>query len=704
MGKKILILLFVMISVFLFNQIGIIALQCGNGICEDGENSSICSKDCCSELYTYYKDLCLQKGWQEIIVDVDGLHRQLLWKGPEKWENGSIIVMHGGGGTHSNACANIPLGEPMVNFSELAISQGFAVFSLDSTYNLVTDSEGRLVGKRWDCNAQDRPNIDLPFIEKVIKETIPSLRPEGSSKAVFITGISNGGFMTTLAATHFGDNVAAFAPVAAGDPYGTYFDMGTHPPLERECAPGVFRDIETNILINQVDACVANDYPNEKQWVTTEVKPVFKQFHHRGDGACDFSCMGKAQGLLVDNGYPDEGPFILDDGGRSVSRHFWQEDYNQPILDFFAKYTVIPGDYYFSIQHDGRTRTFYVHVPPGYNPGIGTPVVMAFHGGGGTGEAMATMSQLNEKSDIEGFIAVYPDGVGLVWNAGICCPYQGSYDIDDVGFVEAMLQYLEQRITVDPNRIYATGISNGGMMSYRLACELSDRIAAIAPVSTANTFENCNPSRPVSVMHIEGTDDQCVPYEGSDECGGCLARYICIVCPLLCFESFYFPCPSAEEETASWVQRNGCSNQPRVTYQDSETVCNTYGPCNEGTEITLCTIEGGGHTWPGGTLASEACNNPNGTICLKPNTWACEQWKNITGEISDFPANDRIWEFFRDHSKKIPCVHQADRESCDGQVDIAELMDFVDKWKRDSTTYPMNELMKAIELWSTGGS
>jgi pimeloyl-ACP methyl ester carboxylesterase len=284
----------------------------------------------------------IRKGWQQIIIKINGLDRKILWKGPgNSWQHGAIIALHGGGGTYSNFGSTVPIAQPMVEFGKLAINQGFAVFSLESTWGVALDEKGRSIGKRWDCMALDfRENIDLPFIQSVITEVIPKIRPSKSAESIFITGISNGGYMTILAATHFSDKIDAFAPVSTGDPYGTFIDLGTHPRLERQHAPGVFRDNETNRLISERRAAVADSYPNEKDWPATNIKPKpqFKQFQHKGDGLVDISCMEKAQKLLTKHGYRDDGPFILiDTGGKSIWNHFWMNEYNRPMLEFFIR-------------------------------------------------------------------------------------------------------------------------------------------------------------------------------------------------------------------------------------------------------------------------------------------------------------------------------------------------------------------------------
>lgn len=288
-------------------------------------------------LYNNYEKECLQKGWQKVTINVDGLPRRILWKGPEQaWTNGAIIALHGGGGTYSNYCANIELGKPMIDFSELAISQGFAVISLESEDGFLRDTKGYSCGKRWLSMEVDKPNPDLLFIEKVITEVIPGLRPANSAKDIFITGISNGGFMTVLAATHFGDKISAFAPVSAGDPYGTYVDCAEVPLRD---TPGKFIDIETNKPVNEKNACKADSYPHEKQWTIVGSQTPFKLFYHEGDAVVDTSCKEKVQRLLVEHGYKDEGSFVTKNVGiKRIINHFWREEYNQPLIEFFTGY------------------------------------------------------------------------------------------------------------------------------------------------------------------------------------------------------------------------------------------------------------------------------------------------------------------------------------------------------------------------------
>lgn len=288
---------------------------------------------------------CIQQGWRRATLHVAGQDRRLLWKGPDgPWNKGVILVMHGGGGHHFHWCvANSPLVAAQAGFSELAVSEGFAVFLLDST-NQVSDNEGRICGKVWDDEVRQRPNLDLPFIGEVIHTLIPRLRPPGSRKEIFMTGLSSGGYMTVRAATHHNRSVTAFAPVSSGDPYGWH----------RRCEPGTTRrktvhgtayDNETGKRITEIDSCRSPGYPREKPWDGDRhaAMPVFRMFHNRFDGINDYSCGEKVRKQLRAHGYPESPPFVLQgDGQRRARHHLWQDEYNRPILEFFAS-QIKPG-------------------------------------------------------------------------------------------------------------------------------------------------------------------------------------------------------------------------------------------------------------------------------------------------------------------------------------------------------------------------
>jgi len=294
------------------------------------------------ELYEKQEEICVQKGWQKVSVDAGGKARKFLWKGPQGvWKNGAIIVLHGGGGSFTNWCGDMRAPKPMAEFSDVANMNGFAVFALDSSDRDFKDAAGNSCGKRFDFTArQDYANIDLPFFEAVITKHIQRLRPVDSATDIFIAGISNGGFMALRAATHFDDKISAFALVSAGDSYGSYIKCQKE-LTPREGAPGLFYDNETDKNIGESDSCLADSFLHEKEWDTAHPleKPAFKQFHHEGDAGVDMSCMKKAELLLKGHGYRGDTPYIIRDreGKKKLWKHFWQQQYNQPLIDFFLR-------------------------------------------------------------------------------------------------------------------------------------------------------------------------------------------------------------------------------------------------------------------------------------------------------------------------------------------------------------------------------
>jgi len=286
---------------------------------------------------------------------------------------------------------------------------------------------------------------------------------------------------------------------------------------------------------------------------------------------------------------------------------------------------LTPGDHRRSLDFDGRTRTYLVHVPTGLETSRPTPVVLAFHGGGSNADAMVGFCGLNETANREKFVVVYPNGTGrtgklLTWNAGNCCAYAVRENVDDVGFVRALLDDLSTVVKVDPHRTFATGMSNGAMMAYRLASELSDRIAAIAPVSGPMGTDTCRPKRPVPVLHFHGTADEFAPF-----CGGRGKKS---------FTQSNFH--SVEFSLGNWIEANGCS--PTVVeseiadeHHDGTSIkVETWGPGKEGSEVVLYTIKGGGHTWPGRTPPIRF---------LGPST-------------TNVSANEIMWSFFQKHPMK----------------------------------------------------
>lgn len=280
---------------------------------------------------------------------------------------------------------------------------------------------------------------------------------------------------------------------------------------------------------------------------------------------------------------------------------------------------LVAGDHVRSLTINETVRTATVHVPKKYNSAQPAALILALHGAAMTGAAMADFTKLNVTSESKGFVVVYPDGTGkkplLTWNAGSFANGVGS-QADDLGFLTQLLDDVETVVNVDRKRVYACGMSNGGMMCYRLAAELSERIAAIAPVAGTMAIGDARPVRPISVMHFHGTADALVPY--ATENGK---------------SHFWLKTRSVEDSINAWRNLDGCLNQsPRVDVlsnanDELEVVRSVYGPGTDNTEVVLIKVVGGGHTWPGE---------------LPPFTFLGKSSLSIS-------ANELMWAFFEKH-------------------------------------------------------
>jgi len=257
--------------------------------------------------------------------------------------------------------------------------------------------------------------------------------------------------------------------------------------------------------------------------------------------------------------------------------------------------TPTPGNYVVAIESSGQTREFRLHIPPGYLPDQAAPLVINLHGAGGSGLQQEMYSRMSSKANEAGFIAVYPEGRGdpSSWYVG---PTVGGRQ-EDVQFMRDLVACLENQLRVDADRIYATGFSNGGGMANRLGCDLSDIIAAIGPVSGTYFFpDDCQPSRPVPVVAFHGTADSIVPYNGGTEL------------------------PPIPQWAAEWAARNSCDPASTITYSHGDVTGETWGNCDDDASVTLYTVAGGTHAWPG-----------------------------AVGATQDITATDTIWEFFAAH-------------------------------------------------------
>ncbi len=265
---------------------------------------------------------------------------------------------------------------------------------------------------------------------------------------------------------------------------------------------------------------------------------------------------------------------------------------------------LAPGDYGFTLEHDGETREYNVHVPSRDDTSVPMPLVLNFHGYTSNMNEQESWTGMDATADSGGFVVAYPNGLVnssdgySSWNAGeYCCAY-GDTDRDDIGFVRALVEQLSSEACIDAKRIYSTGFSNGGYMSHTLGCYASDLFAAIAPVAGAIAFPaaECTPSRPMPVLQIHGTADSTVDFT------------------------------YGEAAVEKWRELDGCTGDAVETYQNGDAACDTYEVCDDGAVVTLCSIAGLDHCWPGVLYC------PAGS----PTT--------------DLVANDVIWAFFQQFS------------------------------------------------------
>jgi polyhydroxybutyrate depolymerase len=308
-------------------------------------------------------------------------------------------------------------------------------------------------------------------------------------------------------------------------------------------------------------------------------------------------------------------------GSRNLSQTGDSNTENVSVYSTPSKY-----DYSSSILNGGLQRTYTVHIGGSYNETRPTPLLIVLHGGGGTGQGMNKLTSFNAIADRENFIVVYPDGYEKHWNDGRGVrQYRAQVqNVDDVGFISALIDHLSDGLNINAKRVYVTGISNGAMMSHRLGCELSQKIAAIAPVAgniPVNMASLWTLSRPVSVLIINGTEDPLVPWEGGNVHLGRLELGQVL---------------SVEDTVKFWLTNDKCSSPPIISQlpdkdpaDGTRVRAETYGGCQDGAEVVLYAVEGGGHTWPGGLQYSSEL---------------------IIGRTSrDFNASEVIWQFFKEH-------------------------------------------------------
>ncbi|GMW00597.1 MAG: hydrolase [Candidatus Hydrogenedentota bacterium] len=272
-----------------------------------------------------------------------------------------------------------------------------------------------------------------------------------------------------------------------------------------------------------------------------------------------------------------------------------------------------------SMQYQDETRTYILHVSPQYTGKKSVPLVIALHGMPLTGDDMQRRSGFDAVADRNGFIVCYPDGLNFMWNSNPLVPESAELP-DDVGFLCALIDELCSEYAIDERRVFIVGMSNGGMMAYRLACEAGDRLAGVACVISTFPLDYdsyCTPQGPVPILLMLGTEDPIFPWNGGYDMFG-----------NICYQS-------VDETVAYWIDNNNAKRTPDVEVfadvnsNDGATVCRlTYQARWKGASVVLYRVDNGGHTWPG-------C----AAIPL-------EKWLGVGNTCQDINATEEVWRFF----------------------------------------------------------
>jgi len=291
--------------------------------------------------------------------------------------------------------------------------------------------------------------------------------------------------------------------------------------------------------------------------------------------------------------------------------------------------SLTAGDHDVTLKYQDKKRHYLLHLPPQISEKKNIPVILNFHGGGGKAKRYQSYTGMDKIADEVGFIVIYPDGTSFwgrrleSWNAGKCCGYANKNEVDDVGFVRAIIDDISSKIAIDRNRVYATGYSNGAMMAYRLAVEAGDVIAAIAPVAGAMMVDSFTPTTPVPVLHIHSIDDPRALYKGG-------------LGPRFPYTTKRVNHESVERSIKNWAIYNQCAPQAKpkrdlfgangTAMAGQSATLFVYDDCKDGKEVALWQLREIGHVWPGGEQGYKE-------DLLGPST-----------KVID--ANREIWQFF----------------------------------------------------------
>lgn len=272
-----------------------------------------------------------------------------------------------------------------------------------------------------------------------------------------------------------------------------------------------------------------------------------------------------------------------------------------------------PGTQKGSVRIGGTKRSFRLHVPKKLPAAEKLPLIVVLHGAIGTGWTGEWDSRMSEQSEKDKFIVAYPNGYTRTWNAGGCCGLARRWEIDDVAFVRAMIEKIKTELPVDSDRVFVTGISNGGMMTFRIGRELSDIVAAIAPIQGCMYPSKADMDSPISVVMFHGTKDSIIRYDG-----GTGSKF-----------GYKVTSQSVADTIKYWVTHNGCKQEP-LTETKGNIVKDLYTGGKNGTEVCLYTLKGGGHYWPGGRRCTIFGDKPT----------------------KEFSATEAMVKFFKEHPKR----------------------------------------------------
>lgn len=296
-----------------------------------------------------------------------------------------------------------------------------------------------------------------------------------------------------------------------------------------------------------------------------------------------------------------------------------------------------------SLKHGGLNRTYVVHLPLHFSNSIIYPLLIALHGGFGSSTEMENHTALDVKADSSNFIVVYPQGYtgkqgvsAATWNAEGCCGASKNDNIDDVGFISALIDKLKAKYPIDAKRVFATGLSNGGMMCYRLATELSNKIAAIAPVASNMVNTASSPNKPIAILHIHSYQDKHVPYYGGLGVGFAMVNYT----------------PVFDVLNQTWAPFLACSNKNDTIYTGSDFTHISWNKCSANSSVELYVTTDGGHSWPGSPY--------RGTMGVFTDT-----------PSTAFSANDLMWDFFKLHPAQSATIKETSIPTHERKLNVA---------------------------------